>query len=162
MHNLTLRPLTMADAQTAFMWRNDSDTCRFSRDSKPAQWAGHVGWFTKRVNGLADGELYRIAVNTDGISVGLVWTTTEPDGTHEVHYRVDPNYRDEGIGTEMVQCFIKGWLVAEDPFVCPIIVGNEPSERLAAKFGLMPGKPTRVNPKDETDKRLIRTWAKAA
>lgn len=161
MHDLILRPLSMADAQALFMWRNDPDTCRFSKDPNPAVWENHVKWFTKRVQNLADGETYRIAMNEAGISVGLVWMT-EHDGTIEVHYRIDPNYRNQGIGTHMVDLFVQNRLTADQTFVCPIIVGNEPSEKLAAKFGLVPGEPERVNPDDDTDDRMIRTWARVA
>ena len=153
---IDFRPLAMSDAQALFVWRNDPDTCRFSRDTKPAVWDGHVKWLARRVNGHPT-EKHFVATNDDGISIGLVWITDQDDDQkRELHYRMDPNYREKGLGTAMVMIFADRHL-KNRPFSCPIIEGNERSEKIARHLGLAPHA---RHPIGDGDERVIVEWKK--
>ncbi len=151
----------MNDAHLLLVWRNDPEVIRYSRHNIPqTDVVGHMKWVRSRVHGR-HGEIYRVIETNDGIPVGLVWTTFDPDGDDvpEVHYRIDPWWRHRGIASTAVPIFIEQMVnvIRGGAFKCPIIKGNVPSEHLAARLGLHPGSEA---PLSRDDPRVLVEWIK--
>jgi RimJ/RimL family protein N-acetyltransferase len=134
--NLNLRPLTPADAELLFHWKNDPETRKNSGNTGVVAWEGHRNWVTGVV---ADpkGKVLRIA-ERNGVPVGLVRTALRDNGDVEVHYTVSPVYRGQGIGKAMVSSFIEFHVPNKTKLVLCIKQGNEKSEKIAQGLDLMP------------------------
>jgi RimJ/RimL family protein N-acetyltransferase len=150
----------MSDASILLAWRNDQEVCRWSRVSSPqTDLKGHLKWLRSRIDGKP-GEILRIIqTEYEEIPVGLIWRTFDPDSVDipEIHYRVDPLWRHQGIASMAVPTFVGEVLqhINGGVFKCPIVEGNVPSERLAAKLGLHPGHRLQLG---ESDPRIIVDW----
>jgi RimJ/RimL family protein N-acetyltransferase len=147
--NIRLRPIRIQDASVLFKWRNDPEVIKWSRNNVPlTDYSAHLALMARRAVDQT-GEIHRLVVHDD-TPVGTVWTVFDPEeagAVPEVHYRVAPEWRNKGIATTAVRCFLEQTVLElrHGRFKVPIIAGNKASERVAEKLGLHPGARTALS-----------------
>lgn len=123
---ITLRPVTMADAEVLLGWKNDADTRKNAiLTDAVIEMENHLVWLENR---LQRGEFYIILL--DGVMAGDV--RIERDGSvGEISIRIDPKFRGNGLATQVIPMF-GGELVAK------IRAHNIPSMRVFIANGFKP------------------------
>jgi RimJ/RimL family protein N-acetyltransferase len=124
-----LRPAVLADSDSLLRWRNDSDTRRWSRHEAQTSERDHAEWLGKALANVSR-RLWIAEVRNQAVGTVRVDTTA---GGYELSWTVAPEYRGQGIGTEMVRLacqMLTGRVYAY------VKVGNEASSRIAVAAGL--------------------------
>lgn len=127
--SLSLRTVSMADAQLLLAWRNDPVTRNASRNDNQVGLDGHEAWLT-RMLASAD-HVLRIA-EADGAPVGVVRADRNNDGW-ELSWTVAPQARGRGFGSRMLACFVQS---LDGRLLAVIRKDNAGSKKIAAAAGL--------------------------
>jgi len=113
-------------------------------DEDMESYAGQA-WILAADNGLdiqSNKELARVAV-LDGKLLGALWTGWNTEGGFSFDVVVDPQYRRQGIGSNLVDQAVSLFGLESKGFVGPyfdIITANEDMTRILEKKGLVTGK----------------------
>ena len=131
---IELRVADEADSGRLLAWRNDPDTRRWSRSQDEVSADEHRRWL-ERV--LSDpGQRLWIA-EADGVPVGQLRLTREPDDAAELHVTVAPEARGRGLGSEIIiEAAARGLAdTAVHRLIAHVKSGNEQSRRAFARAG---------------------------
>jgi RimJ/RimL family protein N-acetyltransferase len=128
-HRITLRAASFDDAATLYRWRTDQATRAASHDTTEITFDAHTAWLTKP---LADPTRTSYIAEHNGLPVGTVRADLR-DGVCRLSWTVAPEYRGQGLGTEMV-----GLLAASirGPITADVKLGNLASIRIAESAGM--------------------------
>lgn len=124
---VTLRPVTLADADLLWHWRNDPETRRWFGDSSVVSLHTHEVWFATR---FVDPAPWWVAL-VDGVPAGVV-RFDGGAGYYEVSILVIPEYRHQGIGVTMLLNACAGSCAVLRATILP---GNTASEKLFRRCG---------------------------
>lgn len=100
---LRVRRATADDARRYFDWANDAAVRQNAVQTEPIEWAGHVGWFGRR---LADADAYLYVLEQDGTPVGQVrieFDADQPTQPGLIDYSVDAGWRGRGLGPVVLE-----------------------------------------------------------
>lgn len=128
-NTITLRSVTLADADLLFAWRNDAETRRASHQSALITEEEHRSWLKQS---LANPTRQLYVVEENGFAVGTMRTDLEND-TCVLSWAVAPDARGRGVAKRMVALLvsqIQGSVRAE------IKVDNAASVKVAEYAGL--------------------------
>ena len=127
--DIILRPATLQDAEMLLRWRNDPETRRASRVTRPVSRNEHMKWLANSLQSPT--RQLRIA-EQDGVPVGVV-RADYVDGINELSWTVAPDARGSGIGKQMVAGFVRE---LKGPIRSQIRKGNSSSTRIAESVGM--------------------------
>lgn len=125
---LKLRSAVLSDLRRLFVWRNDPETRRNSRNTDPVSWDDHVAWFARAMD---DASRHIFIAELDQSPIGTVRADYGEDC--ELSWTVAPEHRAKGYGKKMVACFadsFTGRLIAE------VKSNNAASRRIAESIGM--------------------------
>ncbi len=138
--NITLRPMTLEDADTIFRWQHQPGMRRYFRNPEPPTRTEHDAWM-KRI--LADpGELAWIILQDD-TPAGLLRLTERNDETWEIDILVDQDHWQHGIAKSAIRLMQS--LAAGRKLLAVVHEENHPSCKLFLACGFM------EDPATETD-----------
>lgn len=95
---LQLREATMADSQTLYSWRNDEQTRLASINTQVISRQQHEAWLS---NSLKSNKRKIYIACLNNLDVATVRYDLE-DNTYWLSWTVAPEYRQQGIGTQVV------------------------------------------------------------
>lgn len=124
---VSLRPVTLADSDLLWRWRNEPETRRWFGDSRAVPLHKHEVWFATR---FVDPAPWWVAL-VDGVPAGVV-RFDGGDGHYEVSVLVIPEYRKQGIGKAMLEKACAG---TRSVIHATILPGNDASEKLFHRCG---------------------------
>lgn len=93
---LTLRRAKVQDASTAFVWRNDTNTRRFSRDPRPLNEPSHITWWE---NTLTRTDQHLLIAEIGRRSIGVLRLDLVSQEEAEISVYLDPVCTGVGIGS---------------------------------------------------------------
>lgn len=131
-----LRPVTEADAETLFQWRNRPAIRAMSLTQDPLDWATHVDWLARAAT--RDDGLWCIYAE-GGRDLGHVNARREGKTWHWGFY-IGAEDAPKGAGRRMLAAFLRALLARDDFEVLTAVVkpGNAASEALHRGFGFRP------------------------
>jgi RimJ/RimL family protein N-acetyltransferase len=127
---LSLRPVTMADAQMLLDWRNDPLTRQNSRTSTLVSRTEHETWLART---LASADYIVRIAEASGEPVGVIRADRTAAGW-ELSWTVAPQARERGHGGRMLKRFAAG---LDGRLTAVIGRNNSASARIAAKAGFV-------------------------
>jgi RimJ/RimL family protein N-acetyltransferase len=126
---MILRAANELDAQRLFEWRNDPLTRANSSNTDLVTWTDHTRWLSRTLR-RPDRDL--LIAERDGQPLGTIRIDYLADSC-ELSWTVAPEYRQQGLGKQMVRLAI---LVARVPdLTATIKPDNEPSEHIVRALG---------------------------
>jgi RimJ/RimL family protein N-acetyltransferase len=126
---LELRNATREDWRLLLKWRNDADTCRWSRTGTKVEEAEHRAWLA---GVLADSDRQLLIGELDGCPVGTA-RLDRSSGAIELSWTVSPEMRGKGYGGALVRLALQ----RANGYVFAIIHHeNTASERIARAVGM--------------------------
>jgi UDP-2,4-diacetamido-2,4,6-trideoxy-beta-L-altropyranose hydrolase len=143
-----LRPATMDDAETLWLWRNDPLTRAQSRNTEPIAWTSHVRWLSLA---FADAGQRILIAESDGIPVGTIGFHSTGGAGSEVSITVSAGERGRGLGRAILSA-----ACAQSPtqdVYASVRIENESSRRLFESSGF-----ARV---ESTESGFVRYFRKA-
>jgi RimJ/RimL family protein N-acetyltransferase len=97
--DLKLRPAILSDAQTYFMWVNDSEVRSNAKNTMPVSIQNHLKWFDERVRNV-QGDLF--VLEAGNLPVGQI--RFEQHGEEAVvDYSLDASVRGRGWGKQLIK-----------------------------------------------------------
>lgn len=126
---LTLRPVTMADAERLLAWRNDPVARQASRSSDVIDLETHCHWLERSL--ASDTRRLWIAL-ANGIPIGTV--RIDQGEVSELSWNVAPEQRGKGYGKLMVRLAVAQ---SRGPLSAVIRSDNIASQRLALSLGFV-------------------------
>ena len=126
--DLVLRPVTAADAQLLYAWRNDPETRRASRQDDVVKWRDHEAWLSDVL--ASHLHVMRLA-EVVGRPVGVV-RADRIDDRWELSWTIAPDARGQGFGRRMLTKFVAG---LDGPLGATIRNDNVASAKMAAAAG---------------------------
>ncbi len=93
-----IRPVTEADAELLFTWRNDPETLRWSRQQQPVSWDDHLRWL--RATCRDDQRVYRVVLEGETPVASVRYDRLDDAGHRvEISVLVAAESRGRGIGS---------------------------------------------------------------
>ncbi len=126
---ILLRPAVMSDVEILYKWRNDPQTRAASHNQDEIDFDSHRKWFEKSLKDI-DRKIY--IAETGNIPVGTVRSDNKK-GVSELSWTVNPEYRGQGIGRQMVSLLAKQ---IKGPIRAEVKAGNLASSRIAEACGM--------------------------
>ena len=126
---LSLRSVTLEDAEILLRWRNNITTRMASHTTNEVQLEKHIEWLKGTLQNKKR-QLY--VVDDNGTSVGTVRADLE-NGFYELSWTVAPEARGQGIGKRMVALLANK---IKEPIRAEVKKGNHPSSRIAEYSGM--------------------------
>jgi RimJ/RimL family protein N-acetyltransferase len=118
---MTLRPATLADAETLLSWRNDPLTQAMSRRSRVFTMEEYLPEIR--------GEIF--IAEKEGRPVGVIRLERDVQALWELSYTTSPEYRAQGVATGMILEVMKRY----SPLIALIKPENSASIRIVEKLG---------------------------
>ena len=133
------RPVSSADAELLFGWRNDPQTRAASRSADPVPHVDHIAWLERA---MASDTRQLFVVERAGVPLGTVRFDYIGAADYEVSITVAPEQRGRGWAGAVLAAGERA-LDAALPvrFVAAVRESNEPSARVFARAGYLPHLP---------------------
>jgi len=134
---LYLRPATMEDADTLYVWRNDLETCANSRHTSPVPRRRHDLWMEINVKYGYPTRVVLIAETGDNVPVCVVdFASADPKTeSFEVNVTVAPRLRGHGYGSAALALACKR--MKDKALKAEIRTENRASRRIFRKSGFL-------------------------
>jgi RimJ/RimL family protein N-acetyltransferase len=126
--SLSLRPVSLGDAELLLDWRNDPATRKASHNTDKVRLHEHRDWLS---NSLRNSNR-RLYIAEEGFPVGTVRADLS-NGVWELSWTVNPAARGKGVGKRMVK--LLAMKIAE-PIRAEVKKGNSESARIAEHAGM--------------------------
>ncbi len=127
--DMTLRSVTMNDADMLLEWRNDPETRKASHSTDEVQRNEHISWLSRTLSN-PNRRLY--IAEEDSVPVGTVRADLF-DGVWELSWTVSPRARRQGVAKRMVGMLANQIL---EPIRAEVKTGNIVSARIAEHAGM--------------------------
>ena len=131
---LSLRNVSLKDAEILFAWRNDVKTRMASRTGAELKWEDHLAWLE---SSLKNPKRVLVIAERKNIPVGTARADKRADGFTEISYTIAPEARGQGLSKPMVLQFVREFLKGRR-ITATIKKGHVPSESVARTLGLAP------------------------
>ena len=105
MTSISACPVTDANSEELFNWRNDAHTRAMSHSSEPVEWADHVRWFEAT---LEDPDRCLLMCRLDGGNENVAMVRFDVDGaTALISINIAPTMRGKGLAGPCLQTAIR-------------------------------------------------------
>lgn len=101
MTSMTLRPVTLRDAEILLAWRNDASTRLASHETSEVKLDEHLQWLT---GVLSNPSRVLMIAEEDGAPIGTVRADLHED-IRELSWTISPSARGRGLAKRMVKMF---------------------------------------------------------
>ncbi|MBU1296152.1 MAG: GNAT family N-acetyltransferase [Gammaproteobacteria bacterium] len=128
---VNLRPAEMKDAETLFVWRNDPETRKASRNSDEVIFESHLAWLDSSLSNTSKRLLWIAEVN--GVAVGTC-RADRVENAWELSWTVAPEARGKGFAHQMLSKLVHYF---DEPLVALVKVGNIASMKVAERAGFV-------------------------
>lgn len=126
---ITLRPVSLDDAEMLLEWRNDPETRGASHNQDPVDREEHIAWLTRQ---LANPDMRMLIAEHDGRAVGTVRAEADR-GAWQLSWTVAPPARGQGHAKAMVAALANS---IKEPVRAEIKTGNMASIKVAEYAGM--------------------------
>lgn len=126
---IQLKKIQLRDIWKLRRWRNHPDTRQFMHTTHEITFWEHLWWFIK--NYFSPLVLLYKAVNTVNNEIGVIRITKENDDYFHLSYVVNPSFRNQGYGTQMLERI----LLTKRPYKAQTKKTNRASVKLLIKTG---------------------------
>lgn len=136
---IRMRPALYEDAEQLFLWRNQLDVRKYSRNQEIIDLATHVEWFSNNLE--FQGSKSRIYLfHFDQTPIGMTRLDEISDGILEISIILDSNFRNKGLGKVLVQetCNYSFLHLNASTIMAAIHVENRNSLKLFQALGFEP------------------------
>ncbi|MBI2474286.1 MAG: GNAT family N-acetyltransferase [Candidatus Taylorbacteria bacterium] len=134
-----LKPVTEADAQLLFQWRNDPETRANSINTEPVPWEKHLEWLRKSISD-SDRRLFIFLQNGKPAGTCRIDRSVENgEEIHELSWTVAPEWRGKGIGKAMIGELLQEKILSGKKKKAVIKPNNIPSIKIVERHGFKRG-----------------------
>ncbi|MFH6963253.1 GNAT family N-acetyltransferase [Flavobacterium plurextorum] len=125
---LYLREANIDDAELLFTWANDPDVRKNSIVQEQIVWEKHLAWFKNKVN---SSETKIFILNNKSKCFGQI-RIDKVDSQWQIDYSIDPTYRGQGLGKEIVKRLLDKF---DFKFKATVKRENNPSAKVFTHLG---------------------------
>lgn len=130
---LWLRPVGHDDVDLLFQWANEASVRKYSINSNPIEYNGHLRWYAKK---QADENTIMLLAVVEDRPVGQIRFDKCSDDKWEISFSVANHARGQGYGTKIVTLALKSSELVNVPCVRAWLkTQNEPSKRVFQRAG---------------------------
>lgn len=137
---VTLRPVSITDAELMFAWQQIPEVRRFTPNQEPPAWSTHIAWLRRRLGNPAHGPFSIIlhgrrpvgVLRLDAVAADSYGRAIEP-GALVVSILIDPAWQGRGIARLALAAARD--LLRRAPIYAEVLPGNEASHKLFRSAG---------------------------